>query len=369
MATKKTTEIKAGDYVRFKKGEEIWLVMRVEPVTKKASLHRAGRNRNESRRVATDRLIKTLPPPLPDKSNLPEQQVIETPNGVEKPMAQSPKFQQGQYVTRVVESNSGRVDGYIWKVDWYNPVANNIRLLPTDDSREPWVGWAGPEGTYFRVVNCEERRDMYVEHFPPVKDMALPDFAGCPQVAEACPVEGRLKDLPRPITAGDLVASPEYQNKIRKIVEYLDRDYEARQAEKIAKDAVDLVESKPSLGEMLKQPAQVMVDGLLVSADTLPYHLIPPVALRELCKRIRLGEEIKGKDAWNALSDNQQVLDSRKALAHRLGHLISHAYGLLEKIQAGEKWSGDDLGEAAAVMWGGMYAICAIDRQRSPEKC
>lgn len=279
------------------------------------------------------------------------EQIIETPNGIEKEagnhMAQSPKFQKGQYVTRVLESNGGSVDGYIWKVDWYNPVANNIRLLPTDDSRETWVGWTGPEGTYFKVVNFEERKDAYVSPFP---DAPLSGF-----------VNGE-------VTAGDLVASPEYQEKIKKIVEYLDRDYEARQAEKIAKDAVDLVESKPSLGEMLKQPAQVMVDGLMVSADTLPYHLIPPVALRELCKRIRLGEEIKGKDAWNALSDNQQVLDSRKALAHRLGHLISHAYGLLEKIQAGEKWSGDDLGEAAAVMWGGMYAICAIDRQRSPEK-
>jgi hypothetical protein len=292
------------------------------------------------------------------------EQIIETPNGIEKEtgksMAQSPKFQKGQYVTRVVESNSGRVDGYIWKVDWYNPVANNIRLLPTDDNLEPWVGWAGPEGTYFKV--CSPAKYQGVEHFPPVKDMALPDFAS---PFPDAPLSGFANGE---VTAGDLVASPEYQDKIKKIVEYLDRDYEARQAEKIAKDAVDLVESKPSLGEMLKQPAQVMVDGLLVSADTLPYHLIPPVALRELCKRIRLGEEIKGKDAWNALSDNQQVLDSRKALAHRLGHLISHAYGLLEKIQAGEKWSRDDLGEAAAVMWGGMYAICAIDRQRSPEK-
>jgi hypothetical protein len=113
-----------------------------------------------------------------------------------------------------------------------------------------------------------------------------------------------------------------------------------------------------------KHAPQEMVDGLLVSTDTLHYHLIPPVALRYLTQRIMLGEEIKGKDAWNALSENQYVLDSRNALARRLGHIISHTMGLLDKIGNKQSWTEEDVKEASAVMWGGMYAICSIDRQR-----
>ena len=115
-------------------------------------------------------------------------------------------------------------------------------------------------------------------------------------------------------------------------------------------------------------PAQEMVDGLLVSTDTLAYHLIPVVAIQRLCERIMLGEKTKGKDAWNALSDNQQVLDSKKALARRLGHTINHAYRLLNKIQQEEHWVEEDEREASAVMWGGMYAICAINAQRKVDQ-
>lgn len=108
---------------------------------------------------------------------------------------------------------------------------------------------------------------------------------------------------------------------------------------------------------------QELVDGLMVSADTLHYHLIPPLALRYLTKRIMLGECTKGKAAWNALSANQEVLESKKALARRLGHVISHTLGLLEAL-ATRPFTEEDVEEASAVMWGGMYAICAIDKQR-----
>lgn len=110
-------------------------------------------------------------------------------------------------------------------------------------------------------------------------------------------------------------------------------------------------------------PAQELVDGLMVSTDTLHYHLIPPLALRHLTQRIMLGEQIKGKAAWNALSDNQEVLESKKALARRLGHVISHTLGLLEAL-ATRPFTEEDVKEASAVMWGGMYAICAIDKQK-----
>lgn len=120
-------------------------------------------------------------------------------------------------------------------------------------------------------------------------------------------------------------------------------------------------------GTPCSMPAQIMIDGLKVSTDTLAFHLIPYIAIKRLCERIMLGEETKGKDAWNALSENQHVLDSKKALARRFGHTINHAYKLLGKIQRGESWTEEDEREASAVMWGGMYAICAIHQQRTKQ--
>lgn len=111
-----------------------------------------------------------------------------------------------------------------------------------------------------------------------------------------------------------------------------------------------------------------MIDGMRVSKDTHCYHLIPQIAMQRLCERISLGEQTKGKDAWNAMSENQSVLDSRKALARRFGHLINHSYRLLGKIETGEEWTEDDEREASAVMWGGMFAICAIAAQRKKQE-
>ena len=116
-----------------------------------------------------------------------------------------------------------------------------------------------------------------------------------------------------------------------------------------------------------QEPGIENIDGLVVSTDTHCYHLIPQIAMQRLCERISLGEQTKGKDAWNAMSDNQGVLESRKALARRFGHLINHSYRLLGKLQAGEEWTEDDEREASAVMWGGMFAICAIAAQRKKQ--
>lgn len=111
----------------------------------------------------------------------------------------------------------------------------------------------------------------------------------------------------------------------------------------------------------------VTIDGLVCSNDTLTFHLIPEIAIRRLCERIALGEKTKGKDAWNALSENQDVLKSIKALARRLGHGINHSYKLLAKIQNNEPWTEEDEKEASAVMWAGMFAICCIAAQRKEQ--
>ena len=109
-----------------------------------------------------------------------------------------------------------------------------------------------------------------------------------------------------------------------------------------------------------EQPPQEMIGGMAHSVGTPPYHLIPAVAWRELANQYALGEKLKGKDAWNALSDNQHVLKSQDALAVRLGHVIAHCLALQESLAADEPLN---IRDAAAIMWGGSFAICAIDAQ------
>ena len=254
------------------------------------------------------------------------------------------KFSKGDLVVRVINSGrkGGEVDGFVWQVNWYNEISNNIRLVTpvgVDDKRDAVVFWTGPSGTYFRLANPAELAQVASKMqtagrvgYQPNQPLAFSDH----------PLETKPEG-----TMASFVGTPEGQAKIRKIVEYLNKENE--------------LEKKVGLAAV--SASQEMVDGLLVSTDMTPFHLIPTVALRELGKRIMLGEKLKGKDAWNAMSDNQNVLSSRKALARRLGHLMTHASRLLEKIHSGSEWDDEDLGEAAAIMWGGMYAICSVNQQ------
>ena len=109
------------------------------------------------------------------------------------------------------------------------------------------------------------------------------------------------------------------------------------------------------------------IDGLKVSTIP-PFHLVPRIAYERLAKRVALGEQTKGKDAWNAFSDNQEVLLSRKALARRLGHAIDHATKMLADLAEGRQTCMQD-DDAAALCWAGMYAICASDAQQKEEEC
>lgn len=107
---------------------------------------------------------------------------------------------------------------------------------------------------------------------------------------------------------------------------------------------------------------QELVAGLQFS-KVPKFELAPRVAMLRLIRRIEYGEITKGKNAWNAASDNQEALADRTALAKRLGHAINHAYNLLEKLYSGvplyDLSKNDD--DAAALMWAGMYACCATD--------
>lgn len=119
------------------------------------------------------------------------------------------------------------------------------------------------------------------------------------------------------------------------------------------------VDGKRTLPEEL-----IMADGKYLSSKIPPYHLIPTVAMKRLAIRFEYGEQRKGKAAWNAASDNQEVLLDKEVLLHRLGHVIGHAYKLLDKVINNQPFEDDD---AAAIAWGGIFAICctdAIEKQR-----
>jgi hypothetical protein len=129
-------------------------------------------------------------------------------------------------------------------------------------------------------------------------------------------------------------------------------------------DGFHCIKCKKFLASYIKQDASQMIGGLKCSTIP-PFHLIPRIAYVRLAERVALGEATKGKDAWNALSSNQHVLQNKITLARRLGHAINHALSLLDKIAKGSDLSeGDD--DAAALMWAGMYAICSTDALTSP---
>lgn len=116
--------------------------------------------------------------------------------------------------------------------------------------------------------------------------------------------------------------------------------------------------------QILAVPKQEMLGGMAHSVGTPPFHLIPSIALIELANQYALGESIKGKDAWNALSNNQHVLTDKVALAVRLGHVISHCTVMLDDLVADRPLN---IRDAAAIMWGGSFAIASVDA-RHPQK-
>lgn len=111
------------------------------------------------------------------------------------------------------------------------------------------------------------------------------------------------------------------------------------------------------------QPESELVGGLRVSTDVAHYQLIPRIAMERLARRYMHGEKTKGKDAWNALSKNQEVLKSKEALARRLGHIVHHCYQLLDKLANDQPLynAATNNDDAAAIAWGGTFAICATD--------
>jgi hypothetical protein len=121
------------------------------------------------------------------------------------------------------------------------------------------------------------------------------------------------------------------------------------------------------VNEPEQHPDQVLMAGGRAASSKIPhFHLIPTVALERLAERCELGERRKPGKAWNATSANQEVLLDREWLIERLSHVIYHAMKLRDKLVAGTPVDGDD--DAGAIMWGGMFAICATDAMNKENK-
>ncbi len=104
-------------------------------------------------------------------------------------------------------------------------------------------------------------------------------------------------------------------------------------------------------------PAQIDIAGALTTPGP-EFELIPTVGLVRLAERFSLGEVRKGEKAWNAMSENQDCLLNKAFILNRLGHVIAHVLKLRDKIAKNLPFEDDD---AAAIAWGGIFAICATD--------
>ena len=88
--------------------------------------------------------------------------------------------------------------------------------------------------------------------------------------------------------------------------------------------------------------------------------LIPIEALIALADRYELGEKNYGHNNWRfGLTDPAYVRE-------RAAHIIIHTYKLIAKLEGLIPVDGDD--DAAAIMWGGAFLICALKELKDKEK-
>lgn len=110
-----------------------------------------------------------------------------------------------------------------------------------------------------------------------------------------------------------------------------------------------------------EHPEQVaMVGGKAASSKIPALHLIPRICLEKTADRFALGIQRKGEKSWNAVSNNQEILLDKEFLIDRMGHIVHHAYKLIEKLAAGDMNAIEDDDDASAIVWGGMYAQASV---------
>lgn len=115
-------------------------------------------------------------------------------------------------------------------------------------------------------------------------------------------------------------------------------------------------------------PEQVpMAGGKVASSKIPPLHLIPTVALEVLADRCALGLIRKPGKAWNATTNNQEILLDRDFAIDRCGHVMLHVMQLRDRLLAGDV-GADAMGDASAVSWGGMFLSCVVDAMAKAKK-
>ncbi len=106
------------------------------------------------------------------------------------------------------------------------------------------------------------------------------------------------------------------------------------------------------MSELTKHPSGA------TSSKVYDFAQIPRYSLERLAARFMHGEKIHGRDNWKkGLHDKSYLID-------RLNHVICHTFALIEELEAGELGSDDN---AAAIMWGGMFA-CEATRVQFGER-
>jgi hypothetical protein len=86
--------------------------------------------------------------------------------------------------------------------------------------------------------------------------------------------------------------------------------------------------------------------------------LIPYKALCRVADRFELGVTKHGERAWNARSDNQDVLKDREFVIARAAHAALHAMRLIAILEGTLPDDGDD--DAGAIAWAGI-CLCGAD--------
>jgi hypothetical protein len=134
--------------------------------------------------------------------------------------------------------------------------------------------------------------------------------------------------------------------------------------EVILEHDIKLNSTQESQSQPSDHPVQVaMAGGKAASSVGPPFHLIPTSALTHLANRFQKGIERKGDKAWNALSNNQECLTDKEFVIERMSHIIHHALKLRDQIRFGVQPGDESLTEnAAAMAWGGIFAICAAEQ-------
>lgn len=113
--------------------------------------------------------------------------------------------------------------------------------------------------------------------------------------------------------------------------------------------------------EMKEQPEQVLMAGGKAASTKIPsIHLIPTETFLGLAERMDLGVLRKGDKSWNALSNNQEVLENKEFLIERIGHIIYHALKLRDKLHEHDIKGLKEDDDASAILWGGSFLRSAV---------